>query len=85
MKKCCEINFTIQEQVLGFTIENTKYDFQADLGYLVGGTTSYVPLSDKPQINYKILQAGNNTYEYLGVEPEIIDITEQDIDNLIYG
>ena len=46
---------------------------------------SYAPLTDKPQINFKTLEPGNNTYEYLGVEPTIIDITEQDIDNIVFG
>ena len=82
--RCCEIVFTIEEQHLGFVVENSTLNFEADLGY-VGGNLSYMPLTDKPQINYKTLQSGNNTYEYLGVEPTIIDITEQDIDTIIYG
>ena len=50
----------------------------------VGGIT-YASLSDKPQINFKTLESGNNTYDELGLEPTIIDITEQDIDNMLYG
>lgn len=51
----------------------------------VTGGGSYSPLTEKPQINYRTLESGNNTYEYLGLQEEIDDITEQDIDELIYG
>lgn len=57
-------------------------------GAVSGGSKvnlDYEPILNKPQINFKTLNAGNNTYEYLGVEPTITDITEQDIDNLIFG
>lgn len=81
--KCCELNFTIEEQKLCFSINQTKLKFEADLGYVQ--SSSYASLIDKPQINFRTLNSGNNTYEYLGVEPTITDITEQDIDNLIFG
>lgn len=83
--KCCQIDFTIEETSLNFCIENTSLEFNADLGYLKSDVSDYSLLTNKPQINYHTLQAGNNTYEYLGVEPTIIDITEQDIDNIIFG
>lgn len=76
MMNCCELHFTIEEQHL---------DFSTDFGYVIGENSSYRPLTEKPQINFKTLESGNNTYEYLGLEPTIIDITEQDIDNLIFG
>lgn len=82
---CCCINFTIEEELLNFTVANSILDFNADLGYLIGGTSSYSPLTDKPQINFKTLQSGNNTLEYLKLQETIDDITEQDIDELIYG
>lgn len=85
MTKCCQVDFTIEETSLNFCIENTSIDFNADLGYLKSDVADYSLITNKPQINYHILQAGNNTYEYLGVEPTIIDITEQDIDNIIFG
>lgn len=85
MNKCCVINFTIEEELLNFTVENSNLDFNADLGYLVGGVTSYVPLTDKPQINYKTLNSGNNTLEYLELQEKIENITEHDIDKMIYG
>lgn len=84
MNKCCEITFTLEEQHLNFIVKNSSLNFNADLGYLMG-TQSYNSLADKPQINYTTLKGGNNTYEELGLEPTITDITEQDIDNLIYG
>lgn len=81
---CCTLRFTIEEQKLCFNLKNSTLSFNADLGY-IDGNTSYIPLTDKPQINFRTLESGNNTYEYLGVEPTIIDITEQDIDTIIYG
>lgn len=82
---CCKINFKLEEECLNFTLENSTLEFKADLGYISGNVNSYAPLSEKPQINYRILQPGNNTYEYLGVQETIYDITEQDIDRIIYG
>ena len=71
-----DIVFTISEEKdITFTIDSVV---QTQTG-------SYAPLPDKPQINHRVLQAGNNTYDYLGVQETIEDITEQDIDNLIYG
>lgn len=78
-KKC----FNLTEQTYHLCIQSTKLNFDVDLGYLQGG--SYAPLSDKPMINFNVLQSGNNTFEYLGIQEEIDDITEQDIDRIIYG
>lgn len=76
--------FNINEKVHHLCIENTHLDFKAELGY-VSVNNRYAPLPDKPQINYRVLEAGNNTYDYLGVQEKIGDITEQDIDRIIYG
>ena len=89
MSKKCKNNcdsdcFKLENETYQLCIEHTTLDFDADMGY-VGGNNSYIPLTDKPQINHRTLQAGNNTYEYLGVQETIGDITEQDIDNIIYG
>lgn len=73
---------------IDFVVENTSNDITFDVDdvvYLGGGCCDYEPIENKPQINFHTLEAGNNTYEYLGVEPTIIDITEQDIDTIIYG
>ena len=44
----------------------------------------YNPLINHPHINgYELI--GNKTSEELGLESTIVDITEQDIDNIIYG
>lgn len=83
MDKCCEITFTLQEEILDFNIFNSTLSFDTDLGY-VQGVQSYNSLSDRPQIN-SITLIGNKASEELGLEPTIADITEQDIDNLIYG
>lgn len=83
MIKCCEIDFTIIEEILNFNVDNSTLTFNADLGYLQG-TPSYSLLTEKPKIN-NITLIGNKVSEELGLEPTITDITEQDIDNLIYG
>lgn len=77
-------NISMLDTTHHLCIEKTKIDFKVEIGY-VSGNNSYAPLSDKPAINYRILQSGNNTYDYLGVQEKINDITEQDIDNIIYG
>lgn len=74
----------ICEPIHHLCIENTHLDFKAELGY-VSANNRYAPLPDKPQINYRVLESGNNTYDYLGVQEKINDITEQDIDRIIYG
>lgn len=81
----CEVNFNVEENKVAFDIKGNDINFDMRDQYVVSEQTSYVPLTDKPQINFRTLQSGNNTYEYLGVEPTIIDITEQDIDTIIYG
>lgn len=83
--RCCQIDFTIEETQLNFNLENVSFDFEADLGYLVGGATSYRQLTEKPQINFRTLQSGNNTLEYLDIQETIDDITEQEIDTILYG
>ncbi len=58
---------------------------QAKIGrFSGGGTGSYPPLSEKPSINNVVL-LGNKTAEDLFLQEEIEDITEQDIDAMIYG
>lgn len=51
---------------------------------MVVETGDYNKLFNKPQINYVEL-IGNKNSEELGLEPTIVDISEQDIDKLIYG
>lgn len=83
MIKCCEIDFNIVEEVLNFNVDNSTLSFEADLGYLQA-IPSYSLLTEKPKIN-NVTLIGNKVSEDLGLEPTINDITEQDIDNLIYG
>lgn len=83
--KPCEIKFSIEDNNVDFDINSNDVNFDMKDKYVVSEQTSYAPLTEKPQINYKTLQSGNNTYEYLGVEPTITDISEQDIDTIIYG
>ena len=49
-----------------------------------GGSDDYESLINKPQINFVTL-LGNKTSEDLGLQSEIEDITNQDIDKIIYG
>lgn len=84
MGKCDKKCFKLETDNYNLCIEQTELNFNVDMGY-ISGNNSYAPLTEKPQINFRTLQAGNNTYEYLGVQEEIDDISEQDIDNLIYG
>lgn len=80
---CCCVDFSIEETNLTFGITNTSINFETELGYITGNN-DYRLLSNKPQIN-SITLLGNKTSEELGLEPTINDITEQDIDNIIYA
>lgn len=79
----CELEFTIEQTNLNFKICNSTLSFDTDMGY-IQGVQSYNTLTDKPQIN-SITLIGNKVSEDLGLQSTIADITEQDIDNLIYG
>lgn len=82
--ECHKDCFELKNETYHLCISSTTLDFNADMGY-VNANGSYIPLSEKPEINHRVLQGGNNTYEYLGVQEVIDDITEQDIDRIIYG
>lgn len=66
--KCCEINFTIEETNLNFSIgDSQNLNFGIDSNYIIGGDTSdYEKLIHKPQIN-DVTLIGNKTIEELGV------------------
>ena len=49
-----------------------------------GSVNDYNLLINHPSIN-SVELIGNKVSEELGLEPTIIDITEQDIDNIIFG
>ena len=82
-----DIDFVVEEENndVAFELEEeNELSFEvADV--VVHSTNDYAPLINKPMINFNVLEAGNNTYEYLGVEPTIVDITEQDIDQIIFN
>ena len=65
---------TSSSSVTGDVYSNTISEINMD----------YNPLRNHPHINNREL-IGNKTSEELGLEPTISDITEQDIDRLIYG
>lgn len=83
--KPCEIDFKVEETKIDFKSSDESINFKTNEQIVVSPITSYSLLTDKPQVNFKVLESGNNTLEYLGVQETINDITEQDIDNLIYG
>ena len=69
-----DINFNIQDRGdISFTMEGQG-----------GGTTNYNQLSNKPQINGVTLIGNKLDYE-LYLQHIMDEITEQDIDRIIYG
>lgn len=83
MRECKDKCFNVKDETYNLCISNTKLNFDVDMGY-IGGNLSYLPLTDKPSINFVEL-IGNKTSDDLGLQEEINDITEQDIDFIIYG
>lgn len=69
-----------------FEIEQEDVDMSLCCNYIIseGGTRDYNRLINQPQIN-SITLINNKTSEELGLQDKIYDITEQDIDNIIYG
>ena len=49
-----------------------------------GGGGSYPPLTEKPMINHEVL-IGDKSSEELHLQDFMNQITEQDIDQIIYG
>lgn len=54
------------------------------LGMGTKGTSNYPALTNKPQIN-SVELIGNKTSAEIGVQDKMIAITEQDIDEIMYG
>lgn len=77
MNKCCEIKFEIEQQ---------NIEFQLDSQYSGGGsgTSNYNSLINKPKINGVTVIGEKLGADYY-LQDKISDITEQDIDNIIYG
>lgn len=76
---------------LKFTIGEESYHFTLGEKYETGGGAKLPidyedrkQLINRPHINYKEL-IGNKTSEELGLQDTIEDITNQDIDSIIYG
>ena len=68
---------------IDFDISNdNKLDFEMDGN--TGGNYDYRPLSHKPSINGNVLD-GNKLSKELGLQDEMDEITQQDIDRIIYG
>lgn len=73
-----------EEESLDFAIDDEEsLDFTAD-AYINVATTDYNELVNKPQINGVTL-IGNKTSADIHVQDPIDDITNQDIDNVIFG
>ena len=54
------------------------------LGMSPKGTTNYPSLTNKPSIN-DVELVDNKTSSDLGLQDEMVPITEQDIDEIMYG
>lgn len=67
---------------INMEIQNEK-DINLSLGESKG-TTNYVALSNKPQIN-DVTLIGNKTSKELHLEHELDVITPQEIDTMIFG
>jgi len=84
-----DIDFVVEsdDTDIDFVVESDDIDidFEVDDVITIGGCCDYNELTNKPKINHKTIEAGNNTYDYLGIQEKINNITEQDIDNIIYG
>ena len=70
---------------------NFKASFNGDSSFAAGfgnvtkvSTDNYEELYNLPSINDKVLK-GNMTSEDIKVQDRMEEITEQDIDNMIYG
>ena len=61
--------------------ENKGLDLSITKG---AGGGAYPPLTEKPMINHEVL-LGDKTSEELHLQDYMNIITEQDIDNIIYG
>lgn len=86
MDKVLKINATLStSNVLNASISNTQ-TLNANLGFSgIAGNVNYeTQVYNRPSINY-IELLGNKNSEELGLEPTISDISDQDIDNIIYG
>ena len=81
--ECNQINIIIDnDKGVDVTIPEEKgIGLEFDNSYTGG---SYPPLSEKPSINDVVL-IGNKTSADIHVQHEMDTITEQQIDNIIYG
>lgn len=80
-----DISLEIEDDEIDLSLENEdEIEMQIDDIVEIQGTNDYNLLYNKPSINSVVL-IGNKVSEELGLEPTIIDITEQDIDNIIFG
>lgn len=85
MPKCCEVNFTIEESKVSFNLEDESLSFDLDSQYGgSGGTSNYNSLTNKPKIN-GVTVIGDKTSSDYFLQDLMNDITEQEIDNILFG
>lgn len=83
-EKCNQINVTIGKQSQVDVNFSKQTGINLEIGKSAGGGGSYPPLSEKPSINDVVL-LGNKTSAEIHVQHEMDVITEQQIDNIIFG
>lgn len=77
-----ELKFSMTESKLDFGIEEQALSFGLETVNALGG--DYVVLSNKPKINGVVL-VGDRSSSEIHVQDEMDEITEQDIDKILYG
>lgn len=77
-----ELKFTMTTNTLNFGMSEDNLNFGLNTTNALGG--DYEALSNKPSINGVVL-VGNKTSEDIHVQHEMNEITNQDIDNIIFG
>lgn len=83
-EKCNQINVTIGKQSQVDVQFKKQNGIDVEIAKSGAGGGSYPPLSEKPSINDVVL-IGNKTSAEIHVQHEMDVITEQQIDNIIYG
>lgn len=82
--KCNQINVVIGNKSQIDVTFKKQAGINLEIGKNAGSGGSYPPLSEKPSINDVVL-LGNKTSADIHVQHEMDVITEQQIDNIIYG
>lgn len=77
-----DLKFTMTTETLQFGMSEQSLEFGLTTNNSLGGDYEY--LSNKPKINGVVL-IGNKSSEDIHVQHEMDEITNQEIDTIIYG